>query len=129
MAKKVRRVKRTRGDGKDNYMWQKTIAMIVFLILLGLSFLIIRPYLAAIFFGIILIPFIITRNVSLSMGIGLLFLPLVTRGMTQSGLATILAVVLGILIGLKSLPTTRRTLAEAKTKKDFIFEHSRGRRR
>ncbi len=76
-----------------------------------------------IFIGIIIIPFIITHNIALSMGIGLLFLPIITWGVTQSQLATILAVVLGVLIGIRFLPTARRAWAKTETKKDFVFDH------
>ncbi len=76
-----------------------------------------------IFLGIILIPFIITRNVALSMGIGLVFLPLVTWLGTKSGTATTIAIILGLLIAIRFLPTARAALAKSKTKKDFIFDH------
>ena len=76
-----------------------------------------------IFFGIILIPFIITRNVALSMGIGLLSLPFITWLGMKSGIGTIMAVIVGLVIGIKFLPTARAALAKSKTKKDFIFDH------
>ena len=76
-----------------------------------------------IFLGIILIPFIITRNVALSMGIGLVFLPLIIWLVTNSGIGTIMAVIVGLVIGIKFLPTARAALAKSKTKKDFIFDH------
>ncbi|MFC1872052.1 glycerol-3-phosphate acyltransferase [Chloroflexota bacterium] len=75
-----------------------------------------------IFLGVIVVPFVITRNVALSMGVGLLFLPLITWLGTQSGLATLMAVSLGVLIGAKYLPTAMRTGAKAGNVKDFIFE-------
>ena len=81
-----------------------------------------------IFFGIIIIPFIITHNIALSMGIGLLFLPLITWGVTQSQLPTILAVVLGVLIGIRFLPTARAAWAKAESKKGFIFDRWQRRR-
>jgi len=74
-----------------------------------------------IFLAVIAIPFIITRNVALSMGIGILFLPLITWLITQSELATILAVALGVLVGIKFLPTARAAWVKSKTKKDFVF--------
>lgn len=73
--------------------------------------------------GIILIPFIITRNVALSMGIGLLSLPFITWLGMKSGIGTIIAVIVGLVIGIKFLPTARAALAKSKTKKDFIFDH------
>ena len=76
-----------------------------------------------ILFGIILIPFIITRNVALSMSIGLLSLPFITWLGMKSGIGTIMAVIVGLVIGIKFLPTARAALVKSKTKKDFIFDH------
>lgn len=76
-----------------------------------------------IFFGIILIPFIVTRNVALSMGIGLLSLPFITWLGMKSGIGTIMAVIVGLVIVIKFLPTARAALAKSETKKDFIFDH------
>ncbi len=62
------------------------------------------------------------------MGIGLLFLPVITWRMTQSRLAGILAVALGIVIGINFLPTARAAMAKAESNQDFIFDHwQRGR--
>lgn len=72
--------------------------------------------------AVIIIPFVFTRNVALSMGIGLLFLPLITWLITQSGLATILAVILGVLIGIKFLPTARTAWSRDKNARAFIFD-------
>jgi glycerol-3-phosphate acyltransferase PlsY len=72
--------------------------------------------------AVIIIPFVFTRNVALSMGIGLLFLPLITWLITQSGLATILAVILGVLIGIKFLPTARTVWSRDKNARAFIFD-------
>jgi glycerol-3-phosphate acyltransferase PlsY len=74
-----------------------------------------------IFLGVIVVPFAITRNVGLSMGIGILFLPLITWLITQSMLATVLAIILVVLIALKFFPTARAAWAKMETKKDFIF--------
>ena len=79
-----------------------------------------------IFVAIIAIPFIITRNVALSMGTGILFLPLVTWLITQSELAAILAISLGILIAVKFLPTARVAWARSENKRNFIFDRGRG---
>ena len=76
----------------------------------------------AILFGIILIPFIITRNVALSMGIGLLSLPLITWLGMKSGIGTIMAVILGLIIAIRFLPTAMAALAKSKGAKDFIFD-------
>ena len=77
----------------------------------------------AIFVGVILIPFIITRNVALSMGIGLVFLPLITWLITQSELATVLAISLGVLIAIKFLPTAREAWTKSKDVGDFVSGH------
>ena len=78
-----------------------------------------------IFLAVALVPFLITRNVALSMGIGLLFLPLILWLITQSALATILAVTLGLLIGIKFLPTARVAWARNESTKGFIFDDGR----
>jgi glycerol-3-phosphate acyltransferase PlsY len=82
-----------------------------------------------IFLAVISVPFIITRNVALSMGIGILFLPLIIWLITQSELATGLAISLGVLVGIKFLPTARAAWAESKAKKDFIFGDRQQRKR
>lgn len=74
-----------------------------------------------IFLAVIIIPLVITRNVALSMGIGILLLPLIIWLITQSVLATTLSTILGVLVGIKFLPTAREAWAKAGTKKDFIF--------
>ncbi len=79
----------------------------------------------AILFGIILIPFVITRNVALSMSIGLVALPFITWLGMKSGIGTIMAVILGLLIVIRFLPTARAALTKSKTKRDFIFDHWR----
>ena len=76
-----------------------------------------------IFLGIILVPFIVTRNVALAMGVGLVFLPLIIWLMTHSGLATILAVILGVLVAIRFLPTARAAWAKSKGVSDFIRGH------
>jgi len=73
--------------------------------------------------GIILIPLIITRNVALSMGIGLLSLPFIIWLGMDSGIGIIMAVTVGLVIGLKFLPTARAALDKSETKNDFIFDH------
>jgi glycerol-3-phosphate acyltransferase PlsY len=81
-----------------------------------------------IFFGIVLIPFIITRNVALSMGAGLVLLPLIIWLGTKSGTATVMAIILALVIGIKFLPTARAAWAKAGTKKDFLFDRWRRKR-
>jgi len=78
-----------------------------------------------IFFGILLIPFIITRNVALSMGIGLVALPFITWLSIHSGIGTIIAVILGLVVAIKFNPTARRALTKSETKREFIFDRWR----
>ncbi len=78
-----------------------------------------------IFLAIIAIPFIITRNVALAMGVGILFLPLILWLITQSLLATILAIVLGVLIGIKFLPTASAAWVKREGTTNFVFARAR----
>lgn len=80
-----------------------------------------------IFFGVVLIPIIITRNMALSMGIGLLSLPFIGWLGVESGLFVAWSVVLGLIIGLKFLPTAWAAWLKSEGKKEFIFD--RGQRR
>jgi hypothetical protein len=41
----------------------------------------------------------------------------------NSGIGTIMAVILGLVIGIKFLPTARASWAKAESKGDFIFDH------
>jgi len=75
-----------------------------------------------ILFGIILIPFLITRNVALSIGTGLVALPVIIWLGMHSGIGTIMAVIVGLVILIKFLPTARAAWARTKGKKDFIFD-------
>jgi len=78
-------------------------------------------YWLGIFFGVILIPLIITRNVALSTGIALVSLPFITWLGMNSGPFIIWSIIIGILIGLKFLPTARAAWTEAENKRDFFF--------
>ena len=81
-----------------------------------------------IFLGVIAIPFSVTRNVALSMGIGLAFLPLVVWLITGSHVASVLAIAVGVLIALNFLPTARASWAKNESIKGFIFDRGqRGR--
>jgi len=82
-----------------------------------------------IFLGVVLIPFIISRNVALSMGTALVFLPLITWLGTKSGTATIMAIILGLVIAIKFFPTARAAWAKTETKKDFVFDRWQRNRR
>ena len=63
-----------------------------------------------IFAGITLLPMVITRNIPLSLTIGLVGLPFIAWFTTYSATATIMAVVLGLLTGGKFLPTGLKDL-------------------
>jgi glycerol-3-phosphate acyltransferase PlsY len=82
-----------------------------------------------IFFAIILVPFIITRNVALSMGTGLVVLPLIIWLGTQSGTATLMAVILAVLIAIKFFPTAWAAWAKTRTTRDFIFDQGKSKGR
>ena len=76
----------------------------------------------AFFFGIILIPYVITRNVALSLTCGLLALPFIGWLGVQSVPFTIFTIVLGLIILVKYLPTAMLAWARAENKRDFIFD-------
>ena len=75
----------------------------------------------AFFFGVILIPFVITRNVALSVFIGLFSLPFIAWLGMKSTPFLIFSVVLGLIIAVKFFPTARAALAKTESKKGFIF--------
>ena len=75
-----------------------------------------------IFLGIYLIVIIITRNVALSSGVGLFSLPFIAWLSMKSGLFIVFSIVIGILVGLKFLPTAKSALVKAESKRDFIFD-------
>jgi glycerol-3-phosphate acyltransferase PlsY len=80
----------------------------------------------AFFFAVVLIPFVITRNVALSMGAGLLALPFIGWLGMHSTPFIIFSVVLGVIILVKFIPTALLTLAKTRGVKGFVF--SRGQR-
>ena len=83
----------------------------------------------AFFFGIVLIPFIITRNVALSMFVGLLALPFIAWLGMKSAPFIVFSIVLGLIIAVKFYTTARPALARAQSVKGFIFDRGqRGRR-
>lgn len=79
----------------------------------------------AILFGIILIPFIITRNVALAMGVGLVALPFIIWFGMGSGIGTLMSVILGLIIALKFLPTAKAAWTKSKTSRAFIFDRGK----
>ncbi|GAJ19329.1 unnamed protein product, partial [marine sediment metagenome] len=65
-----------------------------------------------------------THNIAISMGLALVALPFITWLGMNSGIGTIMAVILGLVIGIKFLPTARASWAKAESKKDeFFFDH------
>ncbi len=66
-----------------------------------------------IFFAVILFPLAITRNVALSMFIGLASLPILVWFGTHSGYATIISAVLLLIIVIKFLPTAIAALRKS----------------
>jgi glycerol-3-phosphate acyltransferase PlsY len=66
-----------------------------------------------IFFGIIIVPLLITRNVALSMFLGLASLPILVWFGTHSGYATIIAAALLLVIVVKFLPTAISALRKS----------------
>ncbi|TRZ49889.1 MAG: hypothetical protein D4S01_07740 [Dehalococcoidia bacterium] len=78
-----------------------------------------------IFLVIIVIPLLITRNVALSTSTALACLPIIMWQVTHQGYFIIWSIVLGIIIGLKYLPTARSAWAKAENKRDFFFDRWR----
>ena len=77
-----------------------------------------------IFLAIVVIPLLLTRNIALSMGIGLLALPFIFwLSGPHSGMLIIWSVVIGLIIAVKFLPTALRALSKTKGVKDFIKGH------
>ncbi len=77
-----------------------------------------------IFFGVIALPMFITRNMGLSMLLGLLALPIIIWVGTKSMPITILAAIIFVMIGLKFLPTVRAAWTRAESKRAFFFNNS-----
>ena len=73
-----------------------------------------------IFLGIVLVPLLATRNVALSMGIGLVALPFLGWLSMRSGLFVVWSVVTGLVIAAKFAPTAFTAIARSKNLKDFI---------
>ena len=76
----------------------------------------------AFFFAVVFIVFIITRNVALSMGVGLLSLPFIAWLGMHSGMFVIYSVALGLVIAAKFTPTAVAAVARSGTVRGFIFD-------
>jgi glycerol-3-phosphate acyltransferase PlsY len=88
----------------------------------------------AFFFAVVLIVFIITRNVAMSMGVGLLSLPFITwlgmKSIPEQTEFIIYSVILGLIILAKFIPTAIAAATRTRTVKGFIFDRGqRGKRR
>jgi glycerol-3-phosphate acyltransferase PlsY len=79
----------------------------------------------AFFFAVVLILFIITRNVALSLGVGLLSLPFIAWLGMKSTPFIIFSVVLGLIILAKFIPTAITAAARTGSVKGFIFDRGR----
>lgn len=74
----------------------------------------------AIFGGIVVIPLLLTRNVALSMGLGLVALPFLGWLSMHSGLFVIWSLVVGIIIAIKFASTAAGVIAKSSGIMDFI---------
>lgn len=83
------------------------------------------PWLLLVLAAIIILPLAFTRNIALSMGIGLICLPVAVWLGTGDITATIIAVTLFLIIGLKFLPTAVSAVKKSKGTKEFIFDNWR----
>lgn len=79
----------------------------------------------AFFFAVVLILFIITRNVALSLGAGLLSLPFIAWLGMKSTPFIIFSVVLGLIILAKFITTAIAAAARTGSVKGFIFDRGR----
>ena len=77
----------------------------------------------AIFAGIVVIPLLLTRNVALSMGLGLVALPFLGWLSMHSGLFVIWSLVVGIIIAIKFASTAIGVVAKSTSIRDFIKGH------
>jgi len=74
--------------------------------------------------GLIAVPLALTRNVALSMAIGLVALPFIAwlTG-THSGLFVVWAVIVGLMIAAKFAPTALSVISQSTGIRDFIRGH------
>ncbi len=77
----------------------------------------------AIFGGIVVLPLLLTRNVALSMGLGLVALPFLGWLSIHSGLFVVWSLVVGIIIAIKFVSTAITIIAKSTSIKDFIKGH------
>lgn len=77
----------------------------------------------AIFAGIVVIPLLLTRNVALSMGLGLVALPFLSWLSMHDGYFVTWSLVVGIIIAIKFASTAIGVIAKSTSIKDFIKGH------
>jgi glycerol-3-phosphate acyltransferase PlsY len=77
----------------------------------------------AIFFGIVIVPLALTRNVALSMGLALVALPFLAWLSMHSGLFVIWSVVVGVIIAVKFASTGISVIRKSTSIWDFIKGH------
>jgi glycerol-3-phosphate acyltransferase PlsY len=74
----------------------------------------------AIFAGIVVLPLLLTRNVALSMGLGLVALPFLGWLSMHDGYIVTWSLVVGIIIAIKFASTAVTVIAKSTSIKDFI---------
>jgi glycerol-3-phosphate acyltransferase PlsY len=77
----------------------------------------------AIFFGVVIVPLALTRNVALSMGLGLVALPFLGWLSMHSGMYVIWFLLVGIMIAIKFANTAIKVIAKSTSICDFIRGH------
>ncbi len=80
----------------------------------------------AFFFAVVIVLFIITHNVALSMGAGILVLPFIAWLGMHSAEFVIYSIVLAVIVSIKFIPTAKPAVLRAKNLKAFIFDRGRG---
>ena len=73
-----------------------------------------------IFLGIAVILMVITRNVALSMGTGLVVLPFLAWLGMKDGMFVVWSVIVGLLVALKFAPTAIQVITQSENLKEFI---------
>ena len=72
--------------------------------------------------GLFIIMVLITRNVALGSTTSLVAIPFITWLGMDSGIGTIMAVILGLAIALKFYPTAREAMTKSKSTEEFVFD-------
>ena len=72
--------------------------------------------------GLFIVVVLITRNVALGSTTSLVAIPFITWLGMDSGIGTIMAVILGLVIALKFYPTAREAMTKSKSTEEFVFD-------